>query len=89
MAINAPIQGTNADMIKLAMVQINEYIEKNNLAMDVRMLAPIHDEILFEIKKGEENIVKDLQNIMENVLKTWNIITEVPIVTNVKVGDRW
>ena len=89
MAINAPIQGTNADMIKLAMVQINKYIEKNNLAMDVRMLAPIHDEILFEIKKGDKNIVKDLQNIMENVLKTWNIITEVPIGTNVKVGDRW
>lgn len=88
MAINAPIQGTSADMIKLAMVQIDEYIEKNKLGTEVRMLAPIHDEILFEVKKGDK-IIKDIQDIMENVLKTWNIKTEVPIVTNVKVGDRW
>ena len=89
MAINAPIQGTNADMIKLAMVQIDEYISKNKLENDVRMLAPIHDEILFEIKKDKESHTKKIQDIMEHVLETWNIKTEVPIVTNVKTGDRW
>jgi DNA polymerase-1 len=89
MAINAPIQGTSADMIKLAMVQIDKYIEKNKLGTEVRMLAPIHDEILFEVKKGGNKIINDIQDIMENVLKTWNIKVDVPIITNVKVGDRW
>lgn len=89
MAINAPIQGTNADMIKLAMVQIDSYITKNKLENDVKMLAPIHDEILFEVKKGKDKVIKDIQDIMENVLETWGIKVEVPIVTNVKVGDRW
>ena len=89
MAINAPIQGTNADMIKLAMVQIDEYIAKNKLEDDIHMLAPIHDEILFEIKKDKESHIKKIQDIMEQVLSTWNIKTEVPIVTNVKTGDRW
>lgn len=89
MAINAPIQGTNADMIKLAMVQIDEYITKNKLEEDVRMLAPIHDEILFEIKKDKENHIQKIQDIMENVLSTWGIKSDVPIITNVKVGDRW
>jgi len=76
-------------MIKLAMVQIDEYVTKNKLEDDIKMLAPIHDEILFEIKKDKKDIVKDIQNIMEHVLDTWNIKTEVPIVTNVKIGDRW
>ena len=89
MALNAPIQGTNADMIKLAMVEIEKYIEDNKLNNDIKMLAPIHDEILFEIKKGKEQYVKDIQNIMENVLKSWNIKTDIPILTNVKMGDRW
>jgi DNA polymerase I len=89
MALNAPIQGTNADMIKLAMVEIEKYIENNKLNNDIRMLAPIHDELLFEIKKGKENYVKEIQSITENVLKSWNIETEVPILTNVKIADRW
>jgi DNA polymerase-1 len=89
MALNAPIQGTNADMIKLAMVEIEKYIEDNKLNDDMKMLAPIHDELLFEIKKGKEQYIKDIQNIMENVLKSWNIETEVPILTNVKIADRW
>jgi DNA polymerase-1 len=89
MAINAPIQGTNADMIKLAMVQIDSYISKNKLEEDVKMLAPIHDEILFEVKKGKDKVTKDIQDIMENVLETWGIKVDVPIVTNVKIGDRW
>ncbi len=89
MAINAPIQGTSADMIKLAMVEIDEYITKNKLEDDVRMLAPIHDEILFEVKKGKDKVIKDIQDIMENILDTGGIKNDVPIVTNVKIGDRW
>lgn len=89
MALNAPIQGTNADMIKLAMVEIESYIEKNKLDDDIRILAPIHDELLFEIKKDKESHIKKIQNIMENVLESWGIKTDIPIITNVKIGDRW
>lgn len=89
MALNAPIQGTNADMIKLAMVEIENYIEKNKLDNDIRMLAPIHDELLFEIKKDKESHIQKIQSIMEHVLESWNIKTDIPIVTNVKIGDRW
>lgn len=89
MAINAPIQGTNADMIKLAMVQIDTYITENKLEESVKMLAPIHDEILFEIRKDEEKHIKKIQDIMEHVLDTWGIKVNVPIVTNVKIADRW
>ena len=89
MAINAPIQGTNADMIKLAMVEIEKYIEKNKLENDIKILAPIHDELLFEVKKDKENHIKEIQNIMENILSIWGIKTDIPIITNVKIGDRW
>ncbi len=89
MAINAPIQGTEADIIKYAMIQIDKYIEDNNLEEKIKMTAQIHDELLFEIKKGEERYIREIQNIMENVLNSWNIKTEVPIITNVKIGDRW
>ena len=89
MAINAPIQGTSADMIKVAMVEIDRYITENKLQNDIRMLAPIHDEILFEIRKEEEGRIKDIQSIMEHVLDTFGIKTDVPIVTNVKIADRW
>ncbi len=89
MAINAPIQGTNADMIKLAMVQINTYISENKLEEYVKMLAPIHDEILFEIKKDKEEHIQKIQYIMEHVLDTWGVKVDVPIVTNVKIADRW
>jgi len=89
MAINAPIQGTNADMIKIAMVEIDTYITKNKLEGDIRMLAPIHDEILFEVKKDKESHIRKIQDIMENVLGSFGIKTDVPIVTNVKVGERW
>jgi DNA polymerase-1 len=89
MAINAPIQGTNADMIKIAMVQIDAYITEHKLEDDIKMLAPIHDEILFEVKKDKEDHIKKIQDIMEHVLDSFGIAYEVPIVTNVKKGDRW
>jgi DNA polymerase-1 len=89
MAINAPIQGTNADMIKIAMVQIDAYITEHELEGDIKMLAPIHDEILFEVKKDKEEHITKIQDIMEHVLDSFGIAYEVPIVTNVKKGDRW
>jgi len=53
------------------------------------MLAPIHDELLFEVKKDKESHIRNIQDIMEHVLDTFGIAYEVPIVTNVKKGGRW
>lgn len=69
-AINAGIQGTTADILKLAMIDIDEYIIKNNLQDKIKILLQIHDELVLEIK---ENILEkeseNIKNIMENVLE--------------------
>ena len=63
-AINAPIQGTAADIIKLAMINIDNYIKKNNL--DVKILLQVHDELVFEVRENEiQKIINDFKPIME------------------------
>lgn len=82
MAINMPIQGTAADLIKLAMVKIYDEIKGND---DVRMLLQVHDELVFEIKKDlVASTAPKLQKIMETVYKF-----DVPIVVDVKAGPNW
>ena len=71
------------------MVEIDKYVRENNLQEDVRILATIHDELLFEVKKDKESCIKEIQKIMENILNIYNLKTDIPIVTNVKIGDRW
>jgi DNA polymerase I len=89
MAINAPIQGTAADIVRIAMVRIGAYIEKEKIAGDVRMLLQIHDELVFEIKKGKEDAyIPKLLGIMEDVLSGKESLG-VPIVAEVKVGQNW
>lgn len=85
MAINAPIQGTAADFIKLAMVKTDEYLKKENLKGKVRLLLQIHDELLFEIEEGAvPEIVQQIIKIMEGVYKN-----EVPIKVNASAGKNW
>ncbi|MFN3550385.1 MAG: DNA polymerase I [Endomicrobiia bacterium] len=84
-AINTPIQGTSADIIKLAMIKIDEYIKKENLQNKIRMLLQIHDELIFEIHKSIlENSVNKIKNIMENIVKL-----NVPLVVDVEISTRW
>ncbi|MFA6340616.1 MAG: DNA polymerase [Candidatus Paceibacterota bacterium] len=69
MAINAPIQGTEADVIKLAMVKIDEYITKENLEEKVKMTLQVHDELVFEVdEKLPKEIVLEIKGIMENIV---------------------
>src|SRR5690606_34174007 len=84
-AINAPIQGSNADMIKVAMVQIAESIAAKygeGPTADARMLLQVHDELVFEVRKGLVDEFTDLVvPLMQNVRKL-----AVPVVVNVAVG---
>ncbi len=85
LAINTPIQGTAADIIKLAMIKIDEYIEKENLQDKVKMLLQIHDELLFEINNDIlDDSVKRIKEIMENAVQL-----KVPLVVDIKISDRW
>ena len=89
MAINAPIQGTAADIVRIAMVRIAEYIEKKKLGDDVRMLLQIHDELVFEVREGMvEKYVPAILDIMQGTLSEKETFG-VPIVAEVKVGQNW
>jgi DNA polymerase-1 len=88
-AINAPIQGSQADIIKVAMIQIADYIEKNKLKDSARMLLQIHDELMFEVKEKEiEGFAEKVRDIMQGVL-TKDQTKGVPILTNCNIGESW
>ena len=84
MATNMPIQGTEADLLKIAMIHIHELIE-TKYRDDAAMLLNVHDELLFEIKEDKvAEITPQIITIMENVYKF-----DVPIIADAKVGDNW
>ncbi len=85
MAINAPIQGTEADIMKLAMTKIYDYIHANSFEEEVRILLQVHDELLCEIKENQtDRIAKKLKELMESV---WQV--GIPIVVDTKTGKNW
>lgn len=89
MAINAPIQGTAADIVRIAMVRIADYLKKEKVGDEAKMLLQIHDELVFEIKEGEEQkYIPKVLAIMEGVLEGKETFG-VPIVAEVKVGKNW
>ncbi|HYC34431.1 MAG TPA: DNA polymerase [Candidatus Paceibacterota bacterium] len=89
MAINAPIQGTQADITKLAMVRIDEYIKENKLQAKAYLLLQIHDELVYEIvEKDAKKIALEFQKIMEEVFDDADI-KEVPIKVNASIGKDW
>ncbi|MCK4803404.1 MAG: DNA polymerase I, partial [Spirochaetes bacterium] len=82
-AINTPIQGTAADLIKKAMVTIDE--ELNKLGFKSRMIIQVHDELLFESPDNEYRaLIKMVKEKMENAL-----VFNVPLRVNISVGDNW
>lgn len=84
MALNAPIQGTQADIIKKAMIETNEYIEKNNI--DAHLLMQVHDELVYEVK--DKKVVFELKKIMETILSKEEA-KGVPITVDAKTGPNW
>ena len=79
-AMNAPLQGGSADMIKLAMISIAELLKDKG----TRMVLQVHDELLFEVPKGEESILPSLQEAMSNALPL-----NVPVEVDVGIGPNW
>ncbi len=82
-AVNAPIQGSAADVIKLAMIKIDQKLTEQNLK--TKMLLQVHDELLFEAPIDEVETAKILiKTEMENAFET-----KVPLLVEVGVGDNW
>lgn len=89
MAINAPIQGTQADIIKIAMVRADALIEKNGWREKVKLLLQVHDELVYEIAESEsEQVAHELRRVMESVI-THDQLGGVPIIAEVSIGKNW
>jgi DNA polymerase-1 len=88
-AVNAPLQGTSADIIKLAMVSAHEEFAKERSEGRVRLVLQIHDELVFEIHDEDAaRVVPKIRDIMESVLSPEET-SGVPITVAVEVGKRW
>jgi len=83
-ALNTPVQGTAADIIKIAMIRVYKKLKENN--MKSRLLLQVHDELIVEACMDEVDKVKEiLKNEMENVVDSFRVHLEVDI----NVGDSW
>jgi DNA polymerase-1 len=84
MAINTPLQGSNADMIKMAMIKIGDIINKK-YKDKVRMIIQVHDELVFEVENGAvEDVAREFTKVMEGVRKL-----KVPIKIDAEYGNNW
>ncbi|WP_295201614.1 DNA polymerase I [uncultured Chryseobacterium sp.] len=82
-AVNAPIQGSAADVVKMAMIKIQKELEKEKLK--TRMLLQVHDELVFESPLDEVEVATNIIKMeMENAIET-----QVPLLVEVGVGDNW
>ena len=89
MAINAPIQGTQADIIKLAMVRVDAWLREKGMRDDAHLLLQVHDELVFEVRNESlTEIAQGIERIMETTL-TDEERKDVPIIAEAKAGPNW
>ncbi|WP_443115117.1 DNA polymerase I [Herbaspirillum seropedicae] len=82
-AINAPMQGTAADLIKMAMIAVQDWLETNSL--QTRMIMQVHDELVLEVPQQELEVVREkLPELMKNVAEL-----KVPLLAEVGIGKNW
>ncbi len=82
-AINAPMQGSAADIIKKAMITSDEIIKKDKY--DAKMILQVHDELVFEVKNShQEQLKKNIKDCMEHAVQL-----DVPLVVNIGIGSNW
>jgi DNA polymerase-1 len=82
-AVNTPLQGTAADLIKLAMIRIDEEVRERGLKS--RMTLQVHDELVFEVPENEVEVMKPL--VREHMEKAYTL--EVPLLVEIGVGTNW
>ena len=88
-AINAPIQGSAADVMRLAMIKINQALDKN-FNFKTKMLLQIHDELVFEAPKNEfEKIVPIIKKSMTEVSNSEYHLFSIPLTVDVNYGNNW
>jgi len=92
MALNAPIQGTSADMIKLAMIHVNEWLTASTHNKDARLILQIHDEIIFEVKEHfvdefEKQVVTLMHDVLNNSYLKYD--SPVPLLVHSSIGNHW
>ncbi len=85
MAVNAPVQGTAADIVKLGMIQADKFLQTSAFGKEAKLLLQIHDELLFEVRKSAvPNFIPEIKKILESVYKA-----EIPMTVETKVGTSW
>jgi len=84
-AINSPIQGTAADMIKMAMVRIHRDLKSSGLKS--RMIMQVHDELVFDVAMGEEKTLKAL--VLEDMQNALPLPNNVPVIAESGMGANW
>ncbi len=83
MALNTPIQGTSADILKKAMIEIDEAFKKNNIKS--KMIIQVHDELIFDtVKEEADKVINIVKDIMENTYKL-----DVPLKVDINKGNNW
>ena len=82
-AVNMPIQGTAADMIKIAMIRVQNELEK--MDAKTKMVLQVHDELVFDVPKDELEIVKPI--IRKNMEEAF--LLKVPTIVDIGIGDNW
>ncbi|MDA7843289.1 DNA polymerase I, partial [Methylophilaceae bacterium] len=83
-AINAPMQGTAADLIKLAMIQVQQWINDNG-DLKGQVIMQVHDELVFEVPNNEiDKFTKEIPQIMQNVAKL-----DIPLIVEINAGENW
>jgi DNA polymerase-1 len=83
-AINAPMQGTAADLIKLAMIQVQQWINDNS-NLKGQVIMQVHDELVFEVPNDEvDKFIKEIPQIMQNVAKL-----DIPLLVEINAGENW
>lgn len=82
-AINAPLQGTAAEIIKLAMINIDRWLQESKLK--TKMVMQVHDELVFEVPEDElDNVKENIRNFMVNTIEL-----DIPLAVDIGEGDNW
>jgi DNA polymerase-1 len=82
-AINAPLQGSAADIIKRAMISLDEWLQKNTI--DAKMIMQVHDELVFEV--AEKDVASMTEAVQKHMMAAANL--KVPLLVSIGSGDNW